>query len=173
MRKRLAIVIFGFFTTFYVPAASGQESTATMEFVQKAAVGNLFEVASSELAVQRTQRPDVREFAQQMIADHTAAADEMQSVMEQAGLDLSTLPQALDPRHAAIVTALTAAAAEEFDSVYIREQKTAHDEAVELYQDYVNAGDNAALREFAAATLPTLRHHREQVYQFTEVALGN
>ena len=108
-----------------------------------------------------------------MIADHTAAADQMQSVMEQAGLDLSTVPQALDPKHAAIVTALTAAAAEEFDRVYIREQKTAHDEAVDLYQDYVNTGDNPALREFAAATLPTLRTHREQIYQFTEVALGN
>ena len=59
MRKLLAIVIFGFFTAFYVPDASGQETTATMEFIQKAAVGNLFEVASSELAVQRSQRPDV------------------------------------------------------------------------------------------------------------------
>jgi len=170
MKKYLNIALFILLAVVGTQSVRAQETVDSLEFLQKAGVGNLFEINASQLALEKAQREDVREFARMMIADHSAAAGEMASVATQAGFDPTSIPDALDPKHSALITGLETASVDEFDRQYIRVQKDAHDEAIDLFQAYMNTGDNMALREFAAATLPVLRQHREQVYQFTEVA---
>lgn len=179
MRKLLNIALVMFSMTISPVMAQEsptmpmqQDTPDAMEFVQKAGVANLFEITSSQLALQKAQREDVRSFAEMMVTDHTATASEMASAVSAAGLSTASIPQSLDTHHAALMAELEMAQPVEFDRQYIRMQKDAHDQAVALFQNYMNGGDNPTLREFAANTLPTLREHRERVYQFTEVALG-
>ncbi len=49
---------------------------------------------------------------------------------------------------------LSAAKPEEFDKLYAKQQVNAHDKAAELFDGYAERGDNAALKQFAANTLP-------------------
>ncbi|GEM_PF-1075353 len=178
MKKPLYILLFILSTALTQPAQA-QDDTANQgvlsaqEFVQKVGVANQFEMESSELALQRSQREDIKEFARLMITDHGAVGDSLKTAVSGAGLKVEDIPEVLDPKHAAIMTGLKAAAPEEFDQKYVRVQKDGHDEAVELFQSYMSGGDNAVLREFAAATLPTLKQHQDHIHQFTEIALGN
>jgi putative membrane protein len=71
----------------FAGGAMAQEMSA-QDFVTEAASGGLFEVQSSQLALEQAQRDDVRTFAQQMVADHTAANDELATVAGELGLTM-------------------------------------------------------------------------------------
>jgi putative membrane protein len=58
---------------------------------------------------------------------------------------------------------LNGAKGEAFDQAYVQAQRDAHDEAVSLFEDYSQNGDNASLKTFATETLPTLKMHQEKI----------
>lgn len=70
-------------------AAWAQGMTA-QDFVNQAASGGLFEVQSSELALQKSQDANVQEFAKQMITDHTANNQELIATAQAEGLTVPT-----------------------------------------------------------------------------------
>lgn len=135
----------------------------TQEFVKKAAVSNKFEIASSELAVERTENAVVRDFAERMIADHEKAGKDLKAAIDKSGMQL-TVPEELDKKHQAMVQELRDAEDSEFDQKYIDMQAKAHDEAVGLFEDYSENEDaEQNLRDFAVKTLPTLETHDHRV----------
>lgn len=42
---------------------------------------------------------------------------------------------------------------------------SAHKEAVSLFERYAKGGDNSELKDWAAKTLPTLKHHLEMAQE--------
>jgi predicted outer membrane protein len=68
---------------------AAQASKATQEYVQKAAVGDMFEVQSSNLAAKQAESSDVKAFAQRMIKDHTASTAALKSGIKSANLQPS------------------------------------------------------------------------------------
>jgi len=58
---------------------------------------------------------------------------------------------------------IKSASDENFDSVYVDEQKAAHDEAVGLFANATKTVEDAKLKAFAEKTLPTLKEHQEHV----------
>jgi putative membrane protein len=132
-------------------------------FVNKAAVGGMFEVQSSELALKKSKDADVRQFAEMMVADHSKANNTLKSVAQQEGL---TVPTELDHKHANTLKELRNAGSQ-FDAPYIKAQLQGHETTVKLFERYSNAGDNKALRNFAAETLPTLRMHLNRIEQIS------
>lgn len=142
--------------------AHAATSTTTEEFVQKAAVANQFEIATSELALQKASSGEVKNFAQQMVKDHTKAGKDMQAALRTSKTKAAA-PTGLDAKHQAIYDSLSAAAGADFDRQYIDAQKKAHDEAVSLFESYAQVGQDNALQEFAKHTLPTLQKHQAHV----------
>jgi putative membrane protein len=141
-------------------AATGSSARISKEqFVSMAAMSDMLEIQSSKLALEKARSQDVKAFAQQMITDHTAASQKLQSA---TGLKP---PAALDQKHAVMLKKLTDASAAQFDSAYVTMQAQAHKEAVQLFQTYATSGDDAALKSFASATLPTLKQHLQHVQQ--------
>ncbi len=138
--------------------------TADM-FVMAAASSSTFEIESSQLALDRAQDEAVRVFAEQMIEDHTAATRELSAVVEQAGLE-PPVPE-LAAQHQEMLDQLQEAEGEEFDALYGTLQIQAHEEAIALHQAYAESGDDEALREFAAQTLPTLEEHLSMAQELT------
>jgi len=136
-------------------------ATSTPDFVSKATISNLYEIETSKLALQNATRDDVKTFAQRMIDDHSKAAVDMKAAL--SGASAQNAPQALDDTHKAALDALGKTTGASFDSGYIAEQKTAHDDAVTLFTDYSKGGDDPKLKDFAAKTLPTLVAHQQHV----------
>lgn len=133
---------------------------AAQDFVNKAAIGGMFEVESSKLADNAAKASGVKDFAHMMVTDHTAANQKLEKI---AGEQKLSVPSALDSQHQTILDKLNAAKGDSFDKAYVQAQRDAHDEAVSLFEGYAKDGDNASLKTFATETLPTLKMHQEKV----------
>jgi putative membrane protein len=133
----------------------------TATFVAQAAFGNIFEIESSKLALDRSKAGPVKGFAQRMLDDHSAAAVKFKEAVLEAKLTMP--PDKLDAKHQAIVDELTGKQGGVFDKAYIEAQYKAHVETVDLFKGYAQGGEDTRMRAFAAELLPTLQAHLEHV----------
>lgn len=141
-----------------VPRDPAPTVQPTATFVALAVPGNLFEIESSQLALDRPVSPAVKAFARRMIDDHAAAGVRLREAI--AAARVAAPPEKLDARRIAQLEALRAAPDGAFESAYLDLQGKAHDEAVALFAGYAAGGENAALRALASELLPRLREHR-------------
>jgi len=147
-------------TAFALPAQAQSDDTKT--FVEKAGLSNLYEIRAGEIALGRTRRDDVRQFAQMMIDEHTKAGNDLKKALA-ISPQPPDVPEVLDNDRQEKINDLRKADTEDFDKEYIAAQTDAHEEAVSLFEDYAENGDDPALREFAANTLPALRQHERRI----------
>ena len=127
-------------------------------FVKVVTSANAFEIESSKLAEEKARDGDVKDFAKQMIADHTKAAEGLKKAAK-----LGDEPPVLAPKHQAMLDTLKGASGEDFQALYIEMQASAHMDAVTLFATYAKGGDDAAVKQFAAETLPKLEMHKMHV----------
>lgn len=78
------------------------------------------------------------------------------------------LPTALDAQHQGLIDALNKATPADFDKIYAEQQEEAHDDAEDLFEDYSEGGDNAALKSFAAKVLPVINQHKQEAERIEE-----
>jgi putative membrane protein len=127
---------------------------AAQDFVNAAASTDAFEIAEAKLALSTSKTQAVKDFANQMIKDHTASTAKLKT----AAGTLKPDPT-LSAEQQADVTALKAAGADAFDSTYKTQQLAAHQKALGVMQSYAAAGDNDDLKAFAAATATVVQNH--------------
>jgi putative membrane protein len=132
------------------------------DFVARAEEAGEFEIGSSRLAKNKSQNTAVKQFADQMISDHTAAAEKLRAVANLQGVGADKA-NALSPAHQADMARLEKATVGEFDALYIDAQTKAHEDAVALFKSYADDGEDTRLKQFAAETLPTLEQHLAHV----------
>jgi putative membrane protein len=150
------------------PAAmAAMKVTDATEFMTMAAMSDMFEIESSQLALENAKSDAVKQFAQQMITDHTANTQKLMQTVEAGGGSMEA-PKALDERHQAIVQQLDDAEGETFDAAYIDAQVQAHAEAVALMTGYSQNGENEALKGFAEEALPVVQMHYEMVQKMDQ-----
>jgi putative membrane protein len=142
-----------------IAAAHAQPPANAQDFVTNAAIGGMFEVQSSQLALDKAHGKDVKGFARMMIRDHTKANDKLKKVAAEQKL---AVPSDLDAAHQGDLDTLRKTKGP-FDPTYVAMQRKAHEEAVTLFETYAKDGTNGALKSFASATLPTLEMHRRKI----------
>lgn len=126
------------------------------EFVDEASAKGLAEVQAGDLALQKTNDPEVMKFAQQMIVDHTRTNQQLEVVSKGANIKRAEKAALIDKAQAT----LSALHDEKnFDAAYVRHQVAAHEETIKLFSAYAETGENPALKDFAQQTLPALKHH--------------
>ena len=139
-----------------VAIAHADTSNPDKDFVMKAAEAGIAEVAEARIALKNSQRPDVQMFARRMIADHTKANEQLKTIAKEQGIDLPNAPGEEDLMR---MKQLGATAGKDFDNAYIQQEVKDHQAAVALFTQESNDGQNAQLKSFATATLPTLKEH--------------
>jgi predicted outer membrane protein len=79
------------------PAATGSQMAPVDDalFAAAATIGNMAELTLSELGVQRATDPELKQFSQRMIDEHTRMGQEMMTLAAQQQL---ALPRTVDPR---------------------------------------------------------------------------
>ena len=150
--------------------AMADSADADMSFVYTVAQSDLFEIMSSEAAVQISENADVRDFAETMIRDHTMSS---QKLIEAAAQENLAPPIALDAKHQQMLNDIEVADADSFDATYIEAQEMAHMDAVKLFEDYALQGDSEPLQTFAEQTLPTLQMHLAHVQDLSAKMRGD
>ena len=141
-------------------------SPSTQDFVTQAAVGDMFEIQSSELALQRADEP-TKAFATQMIAAHKKTTEELKSLLASANINV-TPPATLDNAHKEKLDALGKLQGKEFTEQYQEDQVDAHEDAVSLFERYADGGENPALKQWAGKTLPELKHHLDMAKKLAD-----
>jgi len=152
------------------PAADRPVNAATMDadtYVGTAASGDLFEIRSSELALELSKDETVRDFAERMIADHRNTSEALRGAAATAG-EAITVPTAMMPRHMAMISELQQAGAGQdraaFDTLYMNQQRSAHAEALELHSQMAERTDiPASLRTFATNTARKIEQHNVEL----------
>jgi putative membrane protein len=133
--------------------------TQTQNFLQNSAIANQFEISASRVALQKSQNDEVRQFAHQMIDDHTQIGSQEKQVITEENLNVQRPSPSLDPKHQKLLDKLNDASPEDFDKLYVKDQIDGHKEAVSLFSDYAKNGDDQGLKNFASDTLPTIKDH--------------
>lgn len=173
-------------------------------FVENAVVSGKREVEHGRIAEGKASAAEVKSFAARLVADHTAANDELTAILDRRGItliDWSTQPAGEDDQGAhgdrtaatktggpptgsgsttgttgASGTVATTGEAEareragttfpwlqhsgaEFDAGYVAEQVKAHQNAIGLFSQQIDAGADPELQAYAAKHLPALREH--------------
>jgi putative membrane protein len=131
------------------------------DFVQQAAMSDLYEVEAGKIAAARGGSEAVKQFGQHMVEAHTHTTAELKGVVHAQNIKVD-FPGALDAKHQLLVDDLMAAHEGEFDRTYARQQIKAHEAAVELFSKYADEGDDAVIKAFAAKTLPEIKQHLEE-----------
>lgn len=144
------------------PAATGGIAVAEddAKFATKAADGGMAEVAYAKLALQKSTNPKIKEFAQQMVTDHSKANEELMAIAKTKNI---TLPAAPSTDMQKMMTDASAKSGAEFDKQYVSDMVKDHDEDVSLFEKAANDCKDADLKSFAAKTLPTLKEHQQHI----------
>ena len=130
----------------------------TEDFIKEAATSDMLEIDAAKIAQQKGNA-DEKQFAQQMVTDHTKTTSELKGLVP---ADMkSALPTALDDSSQKKLDKLRATKPEDFAEQYDPMQVSAHKDAVSLFERYAKGGDDPKLKDWAAKTLPALQHHLE------------
>lgn len=126
------------------------------KFMMMLATGGMNEIGLSQTALSKTTNDDVKQFAQKMVDDHTAAGEELKSLASTKGV---TLPMAMDAKHMEVNTKLSAMSGMDFDMLYMKTMVKDHEKTVSMLQKEANSGKDADAKALAAKLLPTVQGH--------------
>jgi putative membrane protein len=134
-------------------------SRADQDFAVNTAIAGMAEVQAGQMAEQKTKVKDVKEYAEMMVKDHTAAADKLKTIATQKNI---TLPQTLTPDVQKDLDNLQQETGKKFDKDYMAMMVSDHKKVIGAFENESKNGSDADIRAFADSTLHTLRVHLEK-----------
>jgi putative membrane protein len=156
-----AALVLGLATTGLAACAgfgSSRLPIADNNFVMQAAAGGMGEVAFGEMAQRQSSSPLVRQYADQMVAEHTQANRELMAIAGRKGV---VPPTALDPGRINVSRQLAMVTGPDFDRQYMAQQAQDHELQAALFRQQASAGTDPELRAFAQKWLPSVEAHAE------------
>ncbi|MGH9588183.1 MAG: DUF4142 domain-containing protein, partial [Acidobacteriaceae bacterium] len=100
-----------------------QEQNSTMHkmqdkaFVKQATEGNMAEIRLGKLAEQKSASPDVKQFAQKMVNDHSQLKEQMTPIAQQMGV---SSPKSISKKNKKEIAKLENLSGQQFDEAYIK-----------------------------------------------------
>ena len=134
---------------------------AAMPYVAMAGASDQYEIQSSQLHHQRGQNPKLHAFATMMIDHHTRTTQATVAAAQAAGM--TPPPPTLMPMQRDMIARLQGLNGAAFDREYLSQQRTAHQMALALHQNYARSGDTPSLRQSAATAVPVVQGHIAQL----------
>ena len=128
-------------------------------FIRKAAEGGEAEVELGKLAQEKAASPEVKQFGERMVNDHSKANDQLKEVVQKEGV---TLPTKLDAKDAATKARLEKLSGEAFDRAYMKDMVADHTKDVREFKNEAKNGKDPDVKNFAAQTAPTLEDHLKE-----------
>jgi len=141
----------------------GPKTPPPQAFAESVAQSDGYELAAAQTALAQSRHPQVRAFAQQMIADHERLAQELRDAAKAAGLEPPFPHVGAD--QARFLMGLQSLRGDQFDREYGRQQMLAHTSALATLRSYAEKGSDSNLRSWAASSVPMIEHHLQTARQ--------
>ena len=126
------------------------------DFLTKAASGGMLEVQLGQAVARRAVTPEAKQFAQEMVTDHTKSNAELRALAAQKNL---TLPAVLGRDQQKVYDEVLAEKGPALDQQYVKAMLADHAEDIKDYQDAVSKAVAPPVRDFAQRQLPVLQAH--------------
>jgi putative membrane protein len=149
--------------------AMGQASQEMMDkkFVAGALEGGMAEVALGKLALEKSSNAEVKEFAQQMVDDHTKLGEQMKPVAEQIGVKM---PTELSKKDKSTEAKLSSLSGQQFDKAYIETMVKDHQKDYSEFQSEAKSAVIPSVKQAAAAGEPVIKSHLDHIQQIAKSA---
>lgn len=131
-------------------------------FVRKALSGDMAEVKLGQLALQKSNDPQVKQFAQRMIKDHTELSNRMTPLAEQLGVQV---PTELDEHAQKTLDKLSALSGTAFDQAYMKDMVKDHERDLREFKQEASASRNPAVKNAADHGAQVISAHLEDAQQ--------
>ncbi len=138
------------------PSSTRSSMAVDRQFIIQAAQSDQTEIRTSQLALQKSRNSQVRQFAQEMIQQHTESSNKLKPLAAQKGV---TLPTSLGAENQALLTQLSKLSGTQFDRAYMSGQVKAHSKTRGIYQKELQQGRDSEIKAFANQVLPLVAEH--------------
>jgi putative membrane protein len=140
------------------------EPAAAKDFYRMALSSGVGEVDLSQHAAANAGSPQVREFAQMLVKDHTAVNEKLRSA---SGIKDAAPP----PKTKAEADMVKQQKGQAYDRAFLDHMAKGHAKSIALYENASKNGPDEKARQLAQQTLPSLRTHAQRV-QSLQGAVG-
>jgi putative membrane protein len=159
MNKRIAVSIAAGAVAIAVPAQAAAPGVSAQDenYLQMAAAGATFEIKGGQLALQRSQNPQIRSLATTLIKDHKKELSQVKAVAKSEGVPkVDAVPTGSQSWELRTLQGKTGT---DFDKSYADLEVSDHHDDISDSKFEVAKGSSAVVRKQAKGYLPTLSRH--------------
>ena len=140
--------------------SSAPASEQDAKWAVDVANGGMTEIELSKLAQTKATSQRLKDFANMMVTDHTAASDKLKQIAATKNI---TLPDKLSDDSQKKLDNLNKKSGKDFDKAYMDDMLAGHKNAVDKFKKGSSDLKDTDLKNFAAQTLPTIQMHQDSI----------
>jgi putative membrane protein len=140
-------------------------SPADRKFVTDALKGGMAEVKLGQMATEKGNSQDVKDFGQKMVTDHTKMGDQMKDVAGQIGV---TPPTMMTPKDEALEAKLKMLSGDSFDKAYIQAMVKDHQEDLMAFNKEITNGTAPQVKSAAADGKKIISEHLQMIRKIAQ-----
>lgn len=141
---------------------SNTNSNSDQTFLQDAIKGNRAEVTLGKMVTAKTKDPNVKQFAEMMVKDHTVALSQLQQLAQQKNVNV---PEGLPDDAQQLQSKLQSDTGRQFDQDYMDGMVQDHQKDVQDFKDASQNAKDPDVKKIATKLTPTLEHHLQKAQQ--------
>ena len=135
------------------------------KFMLKAAKSDETEISLSKLALERSSDPQIKQFAQTMVTDHTKSTSLLKPIAARHNVSVPANP---GPANDAKYKMLEKRSGKDFDKAYIQAMVADHQNLLQAFQSESGKVQDPELKKFVATVEPIVTHHLQMAKQISQ-----
>ena len=154
------------------PSMAGADNSAPtaqrfsdQAFVKKALEGGDAEVQLGQLAQQKSQSPDVKQFGQKMVQDHTQLGEQMKPIAQKLGVSEPKGPSKKDKQ---LMAKLEGLSGDQFDQEYIKAMVKDHKQDLKDFKDEAQMTQDPNLQQAIKQGYSVIAQHLQMIEQIAQ-----
>jgi putative membrane protein len=144
---------------------ANQQAIADQAFVRKALEGGAAEVQLGQLAQQKSQSNDVKQFGQKMVEDHTQLSEQMKPIAQQLGVKE---PKGPSKKEKQLMAKLEGLSGPQFDEAYIQAMVKDHKDDLREFKDEAQTAQNQNVKQAAQQGAGVISQHLQMIQQIAQ-----
>ena len=141
------------------------QAMADQAFVKKALEGGTAEVQLGQLAQQKSQSEDVKQFGQKMVQDHSQLGDQMKPIAQQLGVKEAKGPSKKDKQ---LMAKLEGLSGQQFDEAYIQAMVKDHKQDLKDFQNEAQNAQDPNVKQAAQQGAGVISQHLQMIQQIAQ-----
>lgn len=130
--------------------------TGDASFAAKVAAGGMTEIALSKIAAQQATTQKIKDFANMMVTDHSAAGDKLSAIARAKGI---ALPPGPDTVHKNMISDIAKKTGKDFDKAYVNQMVKDHQFTLDMLKSGEKTVKDTSLKAFVTGTIPVVQKH--------------